>query len=92
MYMHARQRHYTWGLNYLVKKLHKCRIKEKYKKAGKVNMCQGLREWMEDERAGGEERFASLTESLIKCGRMEDLLRAAKDKQYREILFRELKL
>ncbi len=61
------------------------RIKEKYKKAGKVNMCQGLREWMEDERAGGEERFASLTESLIKGGRMDDLLRAATDKQYREI-------
>lgn len=68
------------------------RIKEKHKKGGKVNMCQGLREWMEDERAEGEERFASLTENLIKVGRMDDLLRAVTDKQYREVLFRELKL
>lgn len=68
------------------------RIKEKHKKGGKINMCQGLREWMEDERAEGEERFASLTENLIKVGRMDDLLRAVTDKQYREVLFRELKL
>lgn len=68
------------------------RLKEKHKKGGKINMCQGLREWMEDERAEGEERFASLTENLIKVGRMDDLLRAVTDKQYREVLFRELKL
>ena len=29
-------------------------MKPKYEKGGKVNMCQGLREWMEDERAEGK--------------------------------------
>lgn len=59
-------------------------------------MCQGLREWMEDERtegrAEGEDRFASLTENLIKVGRMNDLMQAAIDKQYREVLFKEMRL
>ena len=84
------------------------KIKEKHKKGGKVNMCQGLREWMEDERtegriegmnkgriegrAEGEDRFASLTENLIKNGRTDDLMHAAIDKQYREALFKELRL
>lgn len=72
------------------------KIKEKHKKGGKVNMCQGLREWMEDERAEGrfegEDRFAGLAENLIKVGRTDDLLRATTDKQYREILFKELRL
>lgn len=27
--------------------------KEKYRKGGKIDMCQGLREWLEDERAEG---------------------------------------
>ncbi len=31
------------------------KIKEKHKKGGKVDMCQGLREWMEDERNAGLE-------------------------------------
>lgn len=31
------------------------KIKEKHMKGGKVNMCQGLREWMEDERNAGLE-------------------------------------
>ena len=63
-------------------------------------MCQGLREWMEDERTEGriegrtegEDRFASLTENLIKNGRTDDLMHAAIDKQYREALFKELRL
>ena len=29
-------------------------IKEKYKKGGKVDMCQGLKEWIEDERMEGQ--------------------------------------
>lgn len=29
------------------------KIKDKYKKGGKVDMCQGLKEWMEDERNEG---------------------------------------
>ena len=66
------------------------KIKDKYKKGGKVNMCQGLREWMEEEKLEGEDRFASLTENLIKDGRTDDLMRAVADKQYRKVLFKEL--
>lgn len=31
------------------------KIKDKYRKGGKVDMCQGLKEWMEDERNEGKE-------------------------------------
>lgn len=42
------------------------KIKEKHKKGGKVNMCQGLREWMEDERnAGKAEMLVSSVESVM---------------------------
>ncbi|MBD5547920.1 MAG: transposase [Lachnospiraceae bacterium] len=46
------------------------KIKDKYKKGGKVNMCQGLREWMEDERnagleAGKAEMLVSSVESVM---------------------------
>ena len=72
------------------------KIKEKYKKGGKVDMCQGLREWIEDERMEGqkegENRFISLTEKLLKDGRMEDLLRAMKDKEYREQLYSDYRI
>ena len=72
------------------------RIKEKHKKGGKVDMCQGLKEWIEDERNEGkqmgENRFASLTQILITNGRTDDLLRAATDKEYRKKLFSELKI
>lgn len=74
------------------------KIKKNHKKGGKVDMCQGLREWMEDERnAGimegtqiGENRFAGLTQNLIKEGRTDELLRAIEDKEYRKQLFKEL--
>ena len=72
------------------------KIKEKHKKGGKVNMCQGLREWIEDERmegkAEGENRFAGLTQNLIKDGRTEELLRAVEDKEYREQLYLEYQI
>ena len=79
-------------------------IKEKYKKGGKVDMCQGLKDWIEDERmegfsqgrlagkAEGENRFIRLTEKLLKDGRMEDLLRAMKDKEYREQLYSDYRI
>ncbi|MBD5462370.1 MAG: transposase [Lachnospiraceae bacterium] len=43
------------------------KIKDKYKKGGKVNMCQGLREWMEDERNAGleEGKLAGKAEMLV---------------------------
>lgn len=68
------------------------KIKEKYKKGGKINMCQGLREWMEDERLEGENRFAKLTQNLIRDDRTGDLLRAAEDKDYREQIYSEYKI
>ena len=44
------------------------RRKEKHKKGGKVNMCQGLREWIEDERNEGrmEGKLEGNAETLIK--------------------------
>lgn len=50
--------------------------KEKYKKGGKVNMCQGLREWLADERMEGraEGKAEAIVELLSECGSItEDL-------------------
>ena len=59
-------------------------------------MCQGLREWMEDERAEGRleerERMNQLIIILTEQARTEELIRAAKDKRYQEKLFKELRL
>lgn len=74
------------------------KIKDKYKKGGKVDMCQGLREWMEDERNEGKtegkaeerERMNQMIVMLTAQSRVEDLIRAAKDADYQENLFREL--
>lgn len=78
------------------------KIKDKYKKGGKVDMCQGLREWMEDERNEGKvegkaegkaeerERMNQLIVMLTAQSRVDDLVRAAKDTDYQEKLFREL--
>ncbi|MGN0376704.1 MAG: transposase [Suilimivivens sp.] len=72
------------------------RWKKKNKKGGKVNMCQGLREWIEDERAEGRaegsERMSRLVILLTEQSRTEDLVRAAKDTSYREVLFKELNI
>lgn len=86
---------------------------KKYKgKDGKINMCQGLLDWMEESRqqgmeagriegmetgriAGmelGEKRFIALTQILLQKGRMEDLGRAAVQKEYRESLYEEFEL
>lgn len=74
------------------------KIKKNHKKGGKVGMCQGLREWMEDERMEGKkegkieerERMNQLIVILTEQARTEDLLRAAKDAKYQEQLFSEL--
>ncbi|MBO5056131.1 MAG: hypothetical protein J6C64_07250 [Lachnospiraceae bacterium] len=43
------------------------RIKDKHKKGGKVDMCQGLREWLEDERnAGDASRLVISVEAAMK--------------------------
>lgn len=70
--------------------------KEKHKKGGKVNMCQGLREWIEDEREEGREegseRMSKLIILLSEQSRNEDLLKAAQDAEYRKVLFKELNI
>ena len=70
--------------------------KEKHKKGGKINMCQGLREWLEDEREEGREegsnRMGKLIILLSEQSRNEDLLKAAQDARYREVLFKELNI
>ncbi len=76
------------------------RIKDKHKKGGKIDMCQGLREWIEDERNEGKaegrteerERMNQLIVLLTAQSRVEDLVRAAKDAEYQEQLFKELKI
>lgn len=51
--------------------------KEKHKKGGKVNMCQGLREWLADERTEGraEGRAEDIIELLSDCGTIKDDLK-----------------
>lgn len=70
------------------------KIKDRHKKGGKVDMCQGLREWIEDERNEGKaeerERMNQLIVMLTAQSRVDDLVRAAKDTDYQEKLFREL--
>lgn len=66
--------------------------KEKHNRGGKINMCQGLQEWMEEERAEGEKRFAVLTRVMIQNGKTDELLKATSDLVYREKLYQEYKL
>jgi len=40
-------------------------------------------------RKRGDKQFAALTEKLLTASRTEDLLRAAKDREYRKKLYRE---
>ncbi|MBO5056354.1 MAG: transposase [Lachnospiraceae bacterium] len=80
------------------------RIKDKHKKGGKVDMCQGLREWLEDERNEGKvegkiegkaeerERMNRLIVLLTAQSRVDDLVKAARDAEYQEKLFKELGL
>ncbi len=76
--------------------------KDKHKKGRKVDMCQGLREWLADERAEGIEegmkvgiakesgRMDRLIIILTKQNRQDDLVRAAGDAEYKERMYREL--
>ena len=71
--------------------------KDKHKKGRKVDMCQGLREWLADERAEGIEegiakesgRMDRLIIILTKQNRQDDLVRAAGDAEYKERMYRE---
>lgn len=78
--------------------------KEKYMENNKVDMCKGLRDWLEEKKAEGQsegriegqneerKRMNQLILMLSEQARMEDLVRAAKDKEYQEELFKELGL
>lgn len=76
------------------------KLKEKHKKDGKVNMCQGLRDWLADERMAGitkgetdeGERMSKLIIILTEQHRQDDLLRAAKDIQYKKEMYQEFGL
>ena len=71
--------------------------REYRRKDGKVDMCKAIRDMMEDSRAEGIETgreegadfFAALTQHLIMDARMDDLLRATSDKEYRNLLYGE---
>ncbi len=65
--------------------------KEKYKKGGKVNMCQGLREWLADERMEG--RAEAIVELLSEYGSIsEDLKGIIMKEKNKETLSIWLKL
>ncbi len=68
------------------------RMKDKFRKGSKVDMCKALKEWMDESKLEGEDRFAGLTDRLLQDGRTEDLRRAASDKVHREQLYREFGL
>ena len=83
-------------------------MKTNYQTGGKVDMCKGLKDWMEKERkageacgeargeargvAMGEARFASLAERLLKESRTDDLIIATRDKEFRDTLYKEYRL
>lgn len=61
---------------------------DKYKKDGRVNMCQGLREWMEDERMEGkiEGKAEVLIELLTEYGNVSEKLKDRIMKEKNEVL------
>ncbi|MED9905471.1 MAG: hypothetical protein UFG06_14970 [Lachnospiraceae bacterium] len=56
-------------------------------------MCEALEELMKDEldakEEEGETKVNSLIVKLSEAGRMEDIVRAAKDREYQKKLFAE---
>lgn len=70
------------------------------KKKEGVNMCQALKELLQDERAEGREegreeetlRMTVLIQKLLHAGRSADLLRATEDKEYLKKLCIEMQI
>lgn len=66
---------------------------EAYREENTYNMCQALRDMMEDSRENGrlegEDFFARLAEKLLKASRTEDLSKAVCDKEFRSALYQE---
>lgn len=79
-------------------------VKKYHGKGGRVNMCEALTALLEDSRqegrkegreegmTRGEDRFAQLAHMLMEDGRLEDLDKAATDREYRVRLYREFTL
>lgn len=67
-------------------------------KGGNVTMCElldkyenrGIQKGIQKGIQQGEQRYAALNEKLIQSGRMDDLLKAAHSKRYRNRLYKEL--
>jgi len=57
---------------------------DKHKKDGRVNMCRGLREWMEDERIEGKAEM--LIELLTEYGNVSEQLKGRIMKEKNEVL------
>lgn len=68
------------------------KMKNRFRKGGKVDMCKALREWLDESKEEGESRFALLTEKLLKDNRTDALLKATSDKSYRDKLYKEYQL
>lgn len=70
--------------------------REENREGAEVNMCEGIRALVADGedrgRTKGEERVNRLNEILYEKNRIEDMLRAMKDKKYQEELFVEFHL
>ena len=52
-------------------------------------MCKVMDELKQEGRQEGQVQLAHLMDRLLSLGRLEDAKRAAKDKQYRDLLFKE---
>ena len=69
------------------------RMRREMEEGEKLTMCDVLdyRERIGEERgkAEGEERMSSLVGVLLKHGRLEDLKRVTRDREYRDKLLRE---
>ena len=71
-------------------------VKEYYEKEGPVNMCQAIKDWIAEEREAGIEsgigRVNRLTQLLAEQNRIDDIIKAASDKEYQEKLLKEFQL
>lgn len=53
---------------------------------------KGLQEGIQEGREEGEKQFALLTEKLLEAGRIQDLLHATKNREYRKQLYKEYQI
>ena len=58
----------------------------------KAGLAEGEKKGLAEGKKAGEELFGELTNFLLKASRIEDLQRAAEDREYRQKLYREFGL